>query len=180
MQITNLFTLALGATLVAAAPVAQENEVTKRSSDPTFIKDMLTYHNFFRKQHGAKDLVWDQKLADFGQSDSDKCAQKHSNGPYGENKAWGTALDTKTAVNMWGSERTKFNFNNGGFSMATGHFTQVVWKETTTVGCGLTKCGGSIGNLITCEYEAFGNMEGAYRKQVGAIIAPAKLTDKIA
>jgi hypothetical protein len=34
----------------------------------------------------------------------------------------------------------KYNWNAPGFSSATGHFTQVVWKATTEVGCGVVSC----------------------------------------
>lgn len=79
---------------------------------------------------------------------------------------------------MWGAERTKFDFNNGGFSMNTGHFTQVVWKDATKVGCGITKCSNGVGSFIACEYQVFGNMGGQFRKQVGGLVQGAKLTDK--
>jgi hypothetical protein len=37
---------------------------------------------------------------------------------------------------MWYGEIAKYDFRRGGFSMDTGHFTQVVWRSTTTIGCG--------------------------------------------
>lgn len=77
MQIKNLLTFALGATMVAAAPVDQESEIMKRT-DGKFIKDILDAHNFFRKQHGAPEIKWDQTLADFGQGVTNTCNFKHS------------------------------------------------------------------------------------------------------
>ncbi len=76
------------------------------------------------------------------------------------------------AVDGWGDERTKFNFGNGGFGEGTGHFTQLVWKGTTTVGCARVDCAGSAGGnvqgwFVVCEYYPPGNVGGQYREQVG-------------
>lgn len=50
---------------------------------------------------------------------------QHSNGPYGENLAWGSALRTcAEAVDMWMEEERLWR-PGGGFSSGTGHFTQV-------------------------------------------------------
>jgi hypothetical protein len=40
---------------------------------------------------------------------------------------------------MWYDEVTNpgYNFETGGFSGGTGHFTQLVWKGTTELGCGI-------------------------------------------
>ena len=48
-------------------------------------------------------------------------------------KAYGT-----NAVTAWYNEIQFYNYNNPGFSGATGHFTQVIWKSSTQVGCGLS------------------------------------------
>jgi hypothetical protein len=37
---------------------------------------------------------------------------------------------------MWGNERDKYDFQKAEFNKKTGHFTQLVWKGTTDVGCG--------------------------------------------
>lgn len=40
-----------------------------------------------------------------------------------------------------GDEASMYDYDNPNFSEETGHFTQLVWKNTTTVGCGSRLCG---------------------------------------
>lgn len=58
---------------------------------------------------------------------------------------------------MWYNEVKDYDYSKPGFSMKTGHFTQVVWKGTKRVGCGRTACNGH--PLITCEYAPAGTSE---------------------
>ena len=46
------------------------------------------------------------------------------------------------AIDGWYSEGEKYNYNAPGFTMETGHFTAMVWKSTTKIGCGIKKCKG--------------------------------------
>ena len=43
---------------------------------------------------------------------------------------------------MWYNERNNYDFKNGLSNAYTGHFTQVIWKETTKIGCAV-KCNGN-------------------------------------
>jgi hypothetical protein len=56
-----------------------------------------------------------------------------------------------------------YNFNNPGYNQnpGAGHFTQVVWKSSTKLGCGIS------GVYVTCRYcEGPGNFLGQFEKNV--------------
>ncbi len=132
---------------------------------------LLDEHNRYRAAHCAPPLTWSDEVAQVAQgwADSlrdDGCAFEHSRTPYGENLAGGTtgALPPEAVVEMWYREVDKYRFPDGGFSMETGHFTQVVWRDTTELGCGMSRCGGM--DIWVCNYAPPGNMGGAYKTQV--------------
>jgi hypothetical protein len=66
------------------------------------------------------------------------------------------------AVNLFVAERKYCPCPT--FSEQTGHFTQVVWKGTTAVGCGWAQCNGFV--LITCRYSPPGNVIGQFAQNV--------------
>jgi hypothetical protein len=128
-------------------------------------------HNRFRSRHCAAALTWSAKLAEVAQRWAhvlrDRgCQFDHSGGKYGENLAMGTkgTLDPASVVKMWYDEIAQYRFPDGGFSMETGHFTQVVWRGTKRVGCGHAQCKGM--DIYVCEYDPPGNWEGQYRDNV--------------
>jgi uncharacterized protein YkwD len=132
---------------------------------------LVDAHNRVRAKHCAGPLTWSSKLAQVAQRWAstlrDKgCKFGHSGGSYGENLAAGSAglLDPEAVVKMWYDEVAQYKFPDGGFSMQTGHFTQVVWRGTTQVGCGKTQCRGM--DIWVCEYDPAGNWEGQYRENV--------------
>jgi len=74
-----------------------------------------------------------------------------------------TLSTTNQATDMWYNEVTTpgYDFDNQGFDSGTGHFTQVVWKGSTKLGCGIS------GVYVVCRYcETAGNMGGAFETNV--------------
>lgn len=68
-------------------------------------------------------------------------------------------------VSAWGDEREGYDFEHPGFSEGTGHFTQLVWRDTRGVGCAAKECGAG-GWLVVCEYWPAGNVEGEFGVEV--------------
>ena len=146
----------------AAAPAAAAGTIAQR---------FVAAHNRARATHCARPLTWSTKLAGAAQKWADTlkakgCVFGHSGGAYGENLAAGTegVLDPEATVAMWYDEIKHYKFPDGGFSMQTGHFTQLVWRATTQVGCGHAQCKGN--DIWVCEYDPPGNYDGEYRQNV--------------
>jgi hypothetical protein len=73
------------------------------------------------------------------------------------------------AVASWYSEVKDYDFNSGGFSGATGHFTQLVWKGTTNVGAGYAFTPDRTKVYVVAQYTPPGN----YQDQYGDNVSPA-------
>jgi hypothetical protein len=131
-----------------------------------FTSAILNSTNFFRADHNATPAEWNSTIADFAADylrGNDDCDFKHSGGPYGENIALG-CTEVTGCVDLWGNERK--DYNKPEFSEETGHFTQLVWKNSTNVGCGRRLCGDK-GWFLVCEYWPRGNVVGQFGDQVG-------------
>ena len=78
----------------------------------------------------------------------------------------------KDASDSWYSEVGNYDYANPKFNASTGHFTQVVWKDTTTLGCGYAVGTATIaGNTYNayyavCRYTPAGNVEGNFPANV--------------
>ena len=77
--------------------------------------------------------------------------------------AWGVAIMAYTEQNTIFAQ---YDFTSNTPSGETGHFTQVVWKSTKHVGCGIASCGGN--DLLVCQYSPAGNYDGQYLDNVPA------------
>jgi len=114
----------------------------------------LNEHNYLRSLHGVPPLTLNTKLNDIAQKYAKIIAQKkvmeHSkpkdrelDGQYvGENlymKMSSAKLDyiCGDMSKSWYSEIKDYNFETGESTGVTGHFTQLVWKDSKEVGFGI-------------------------------------------
>jgi len=87
---------------------------------------------------------------------------------YGENLYWrsGRVPSCQNALDMWYNEVKWYNYAHGGFSPATGHFTQMVWKSSRYVGCASAKSKRTGRIYIACNYYPAGNVHGQFKANV--------------
>jgi pathogenesis-related protein 1 len=128
----------------------------------------VTRHNHYRQQVGAPDIHWSNELAIYAQTWADKlaktCQLQHSNGTYGENIYWtSSSSDEAGVVDYWAEEKQYFNHKNPtyirGKSARSGHYSQIIWANSTLLGAGVANCKGG-GQIWVCVYDPPGNMLG--------------------
>ncbi|XP_054158101.1 uncharacterized protein LOC128956389 [Oppia nitens] len=158
------------------------NPLPDTTSDQ-FLKHILHAHNVYRSRHqNTEPLVLDQTVIAYARSRCQTISQYNGLsyghqglqvGVYGENLYWkggggggggNSAANSNEAVNSWYDEIKFYNWANPGFSMQTGHFTQLVWVGTSKLGC--AQCSSSTEQYIVCNYQIPGNMMGQFPDNV--------------
>jgi hypothetical protein len=136
---------------------------------------MIDGHNAARRSVGTPPLVWDATLADHARAYAAVMARtgkfQHAEQPMGpgregENLFAGTAGAYSYAemVGLWVAEKRYFTngpmpaISTTGRWQDVGHYTQVVWRGTTRVGCALSTGGGQ--DYLVCRYAPPGNVIG--------------------
>lgn len=162
----------------ASPPTAPSTSNTKSSRPtavasathmkPADIRAILTHHNKVRGNVGVGLLHWDDGLAAYAQQWADQlaangCRMKHRQpNAYGENLFQGTAGHFTAIDAAKGWENEKKLYSSGVITeknyMRIGHYTQIVWRDTSKVGCGEAICNGTL--LLACNYDPPGNYLG--------------------
>jgi uncharacterized protein YkwD len=113
------------------------------------------------------EMTWDANLAQVAQLWAERCDFNHSSNEYGENLYVSTAQNEGVrAVESWANEASDFNYDTNQCRDMCGHYTQIVWRDSTRVGCGYADCnpvtGASFdsGRLWVCNYDPPGNWMG--------------------
>ncbi len=155
-------------------------------ADSDFAKRFVAQHNVWRAKVNVPPLQWSQELVAYAQEwanhlkDTNACNMQHRGavgasrpvkGMYaGENLAMSYGYSPTTnyqltpasVVDMWGAEVKDCDPASGTWSMQCGHWSQVVWKKTTAVGCARAMCNqaGKHTEIWVCNYTPGGNMTG--------------------
>ncbi|WWC91374.1 uncharacterized protein L201_006317 [Kwoniella dendrophila CBS 6074] len=130
-------------------------------------KPWVDLHNAARAKYQVGPVSWRQDLVAIAKEHAQACNKAHTKAA--ENLQWGSGMGTpKSAVDAWMEEDALYKWDNPVYSDATGHFTQVVWKNTSFIGCWIAECdpqkiapGHTQSFQSACEYDPAGNFVGA-------------------
>lgn len=139
-------------------------------------------HNIYRCMHGANPVTWSTAAASNAQTyvntltslvHSKSYSLTPPNGPAGENLAMGYTT-AEAATGAWYSEVSGCIWpgcSTGTNGAVTGHFTAMIWKATTQIGCGIN----TARNIEICRYlVAAPNIMGQYSSNVAAKVKDVK------
>ncbi len=157
---------------VSAAP-GRRTPARKLSKDA---RDILKVHNAARRAVGVGPLKWSPRLARYARTWANRLARLQTlqhrppsgkwKQKYGENLAMagGSAAIAdygKKGSLQWLGEKRRYRHGNRSLA-GVGHYTQMVWRKTRTIGCALARyTKGPWKNVIlVCNYDPPGNMMG--------------------
>jgi len=148
-------------------------------TDDEFLQEVLARINELRKRHGAQPLTLDPELVEYAKSrasfmaEQDKLTHEGLRSGTGENASWAgapvapAAGSGTDAVDSWYGEISNYDFATGQKIDSTkdiGHFTALVWKNTTKLGVGRVAGQGTKWweTYIVANFMAGGNVAGEY------------------
>jgi pathogenesis-related protein 1 len=142
--------------------------------------EMIAAHNRWRQAAGVPDIRWSPPLAATAQQWADNlknqqsCKPSHSPASgMGENLYWASpmrhssgavalqSINAAKVVDSWGSEKQDYDHaaNTCAAGKMCGHYTQVVWRSTTDIGCAKAVCSDQ-SQVWVCNYTPPGNWRG--------------------
>ncbi len=143
---------------------------------------IIQAHNRWRAEVGVGTLSYSPELEASAQAwanhlkNTNHCRMRHSDpgGKYGENLYWASAVmwsdgrrdvqqvPPEKPVDSWGKEKAYYDYASNSCTPGKmcGHYTQVVWKNSATVGCAYAVCEDSREQIWVCQYQPAGNWVG--------------------
>ncbi|ORY14427.1 CAP domain-containing protein [Clohesyomyces aquaticus] len=146
-------------------------------TDENFIRAVMDAHWYWRTAHCAQQLQWDHSLAKQALESVSKCTPKMSHDRGGSNlsgvdpppESYDVWINfAREVVHGWHDEEPKYPFSDPHYEDAWGHFSQVVWRDSSRIGCALGHCSSPQAGRLYCFYETPGNniASGEFAKNV--------------
>jgi hypothetical protein len=164
------------------AAIAEQNDADDSADDsdepvakivlPPGRQSMLDANNALRAELGLAPFAWSRHLAHTARLwakhlavEAHSLVHSHTEG-MGENLSfWSSGYKTPAGlVGLWADEKPNFvhalfpNVAKAGDWHTVGHYSQIVWRSTTKVGCGIAT--DDKNDYLVCEYWPQGNIMG--------------------
>lgn len=129
------------------------------------LRELVSAHNLVRSRLGVPPLNWSNNLEKTAQDWANTLIQSgefrhRSYSQYGENiyEISNGYATPHRVVEAWVSEAKNYEYSANSCSEVCGHYTQVVWRDTKAVGCGVAR--DAKREIWVCNYAPFGNVVG--------------------
>lgn len=150
---------------------------------PEHYKQLTVLHNQIRAKQALPPLRWSNKLARYAQewadylAENNQCKMQHRpltgyyQRIYGENILWASPrrwlnsgdvgiqpISVHDVIAAWADEQRYYDYaaNHCQKGKQCGHYTQIVWRSSRFIGCGMTLCP-DLGQMWVCNYDPPGN-----------------------
>lgn len=153
--------------LGSALETPAQQPIANRTGNRSFLiaQEIVAAHNAVRSRVGVPPLVWSDKMAALAQNwantlQANGAFEHRRPNAYGENllEASGYAPTPSQVVNAWASEAKDYRYSANTCSGVCGHYTQLVWRDTKAVGCGVVR--DPAREIWVCNYAPYGNIVG--------------------
>src|SRR5687767_10869403 len=134
--------------VVSPTPAQKPGAGTGSAVSQKEADELLEYHNKVRKEVGVGPVTWSKELAAYAQKWADRLAEKGDLEHRPADGEWAQKYGENIAVNLsalkgaeaWYAEIKDYEKGTAipeDFSQfKSGHYTQMVWKQTTKIGAG--------------------------------------------
>jgi uncharacterized protein YkwD len=143
----------------------QYSPPAQNRSPASLAQAMLDAHNVIRARVDVPPLVWSDQLSQVAQDWANHLIASgrfghRPNNRYGENlySISGGAVSPAQVVGYWAEEARGYDIRSNSCTGVCGHYTQIVWGETRTVGCAVVT--NRRREVWVCNYDPPGNIVG--------------------
>ncbi|KAI1853906.1 hypothetical protein JX265_012591 [Neoarthrinium moseri] len=187
--------------------VPASSATSQAAAAPSDMASTALYaHNIHRANHSAPEMSWLDEIAGYAENTANSCKFAHDmtqgSGNYGQNIAMWASSDNAAALGAAGAIGMASHdmWYNGEVGLylpsyygkdtpdmsdfeAWGHFSQLVWKDSTQLGCYAKLCAkGTMYDdmdawYMVCNYRPAGNVGGSYGKNVLTSLGEATVTN---
>jgi pathogenesis-related protein 1 len=151
--------------LITLAGAAWPQSVHRVPDAPPWADEILQAHNSVRSRFNLPSLIWSGKVAEVAQQWAEALLARNQfahtpRSVYGQNlfEIDGAHASPTRVVLDWAAEARNYDYASNRCNGVCGHYTQIIWRDTKEVGCGLAR--NASREIWVCDYNPGGNWIG--------------------